>query len=284
MANRPDPRGRPTVPFESVEPGADVGSFSYALDEKTVSRHLQSTQQTPYADGPFAPLSILAADGVNLSDRHYDISQSVHAAQRLEVAALPRLGSTLTVRGRAAAKWVHKGRRYVEIETETRDDAGVRIATGVTTGVVVYSDHRADDGQRPKAREPALGGEAPLESLTPLERVMTREAMVLYEPEGEVNLHTDDEVARAVGLPASIATGTLFLAYVFDLLYRHYGFASLAGTTLDVRIRLPVFAGDRIVTTGEVLERAAGRDRLRVACNGPHGAVIVGTASVRGRT
>ena len=280
MTKLPDSRGRSTVPFDSVEPGAEVGSISYLLDEKTVSRHLRATQQAPYP-GPFAPLSILAADGVNLADRHYDISQSVHAAQRIEVFALPRLGSTLTVRGRAAAKWVHKGRRYVEIDTETIDDAGVRIATGVTTGVVVYSDHVEDHGERPPPRETALATGQPLETLAALERVMSREAMILYEPEGELNFHTDDEVARAVGLPASIATGTLFLAYVFDLLHHHYGSASLVGTTLDARIRVPVFAGDRIVTTGEVMERAAGRDRLRVTCNGPSGAVIAGTASVR---
>lgn len=280
MTKLPDSRGRSTVPFDSIEPRAEVGSISYLLDKKTVSRHLRATQQAPYP-GPFAPLSILAADGVNLADRHYDISQSVHAAQRIEVFALPRLGSMLTVRGRAAAKWVHKGRRYVEIDTETTDDAGVRIATGVTTGVVVYSDHVEDHGERPPPREAALATGRPLETLAALERVMTREAMILYEPEGELNFHTDDEVARAVGLPASIATGTLFLAYVFDLLHHHYGSASLVGTTLDARIRVPVFAGDRIVTTGEVMERAAGRDRLRVTCNGPSGAVIAGTASVR---
>ena len=280
MTKLPDARGRPTVPFDAIQPGADVGSFTYVLDERTVSRHLRATQQEPYP-GPFAPVSILAADGVNLADRHYDISQSVHAGQRLAVLSLPRLGSTLTVRGRAAAKWVRKGRRYVEVETETIDDAGLRIATGVTTGVVVYSDHVEDEGERPPAREAALAEGPALETLAPLERVMTREAMILYEPEGEVNFHTDDEVARAVGLPASIATGTLFLAYVFDLLERRYGFASVAGTTLDARIRLPVFAGDRIVTTGEVAEHSAGLDRLRVACTGPHGAVIVGTACVR---
>lgn len=280
MTKLPDPRGRPTVPFDAIEPGADVGSFSYALDEKTVSRHLCATQQAPLP-APHAPVSLLAADGVNLADRHYDISQSVHAAQRLEVHALPRLGSTLTVSGRAAAKWVHKGRRYVEIDTETRDDSGTRIATGITTGVVVYSDHLADHGERPAPREPALADGPVLETLAPLDRVMTREAMILYEPEGEVNLHTDDDVARTVGLPASIATGTLFLAYVFDMLQRRYGPAAVPGMVVDVRIRLPVFAGDSVVTTGEVLERSGGVDRLRVACTGPHGAVIAGTARVR---
>jgi acyl dehydratase len=139
----------------------------------------------------------------------------------------------------------------------------------------------ADEGEKPPPREALLADGPVHEALPPLVRTMTREAMILYEPEGEANFHTDDEIARAVGLPASIATGTLFLAYVFDLLARRYGYACAVGSTLDVRIRLPVFAGDRIVTTAEVVERSGGRDRLRVACEGPHGAVIVGTASVR---
>lgn len=282
MAKLPDPRGRPSIPFDAIEAGREVGRFSYVLDERTVGRHLRATEQEPLPP-PFAPVSLLAADGVNLADRHYDISQSVHAAQRLAIESLPRLGSTLTVAGRASARWARKGRRYVEIETETHDDAGRRIATGVTTGVVLYTDAVADEGEPPPPREAPLAEGPALETLPPLVRTMTREAMVLYEPEGEVNFHTDDEVARAVGLRASIATGTLFLAYVFDLLRRRYGAEAAVGATLDVRIRRPVFAGDRVETRGDVVERRGGRDRLRVACEGPRGAVITGTASVPSR-
>jgi hypothetical protein len=124
-----DPKGRARVPFESIEPGQEVGTFSYVLDDSTVGRHLRATQQEAYPEA-YAPVSLLAADGVNLSDRFYDISQSVHAGQRLDILALPRLGSTLTVSGRSLDKFVRRGRRFVSIETTTTDDAGVRIATG----------------------------------------------------------------------------------------------------------------------------------------------------------
>jgi len=272
-----DPKGRPTVPFDRIEPGQEVGSISYVLDDTLVSRHLRATDQDPYP-GPYAPVSLLAAEGVNLADRFYDISQSVHAGQQLEVHALPRLGSTLTVSGRAVDKFVKRGRRYVQIATTTRDETGVQIASGLTTGVVVYGE--AEGADAPRAEAP--GADEPvIETVGPLERVMSKAAMVLYESEGERNIHTDDDFARFVGLPSAIATGTLFLAYVFDLLYRRYGFASVVGTQLDVRIRQPVFAGDRVVTTGEVVERVGGRDHLRVACTGPRGAVISGTAVVR---
>ena len=272
-----DPKGRPTVPFDRIEPGQEVGSISYVLDDKVVGRHLRATGQDPYP-GPYAPVSILAAEGVNLADRFYDISQSVHAGQQLEVHAVPRLGSTLTVSGRAVDKFVKRGRRYVQIATTTHDDAGVHIASGLTTGVVVYGE--AEGAGAPKGDDHPADVNV-IETVGPLERVMTKEAMVLYEPEGDRNIHTDDDFARAVGLPSAIATGTLFLAYVFDLLYRRYGFAAVPGTQLDVRIRKPVFAGDVIVTTGVVVERDNGRDHLRVECVGPWGAVVSGTAVVR---
>lgn len=272
-----DPKGRPTVPFDRIEPGQEVGSISYVLDDSVVSRHLRATQQDPYP-GQYAPVSILAAEGVNLADRFYDISQSVHAGQQLEVHAVPRLGSTLTVSGRAVDKFVKRGRRYVQIATTTRDDVGVHIASGLTTGVVVYGEAEGAGTGRP---EDGADDAPAIETIGPLERVMTKEAMVLYEAEGERNIHTDDAFAQAVGLPSAIATGTLFLAYVFDLLYRRYGFGSIVGTQLDVRIRKPVFAGDVIVTTGTVVERGDGRDHLRVQCVGPWGAVISGTAVAR---
>lgn len=279
MAAAPsDPKGRPAVPFDAIEPGQSVGEFSYLLDQRTVERHLRATQQERYPH-PYAPVSILAADGVNLADRNFDISQSVHAGQQLEVLALPRLGSTLTVRGHAIDKFVKRGRRYVQTATETCDETGRQIARGLTTGVVVYAEsNRAAEPPSPRApvEEPQS-----LEALPSLERMMTKEAMILYEPEGERSIHTDDEFARLVGLPASIATGTLFLAYVFDLLYRRYGFDSVVGTAIDVRIRAPVLAGDRIVTAGHVVERRDRRDHLRVECMGPRGPVISGNASVR---
>jgi acyl dehydratase len=52
------------------------------------------------------------------------------------------------------------------------------------------------------------------------------------------------------------------------------------GTELDVRIRLPVFAGDRIEALAEVTGRSGGRVHHRLRCRGPRGDVIVGTGSV----
>jgi acyl dehydratase len=182
------------------------------------------------------------------------------------------------VTGVARGKFTRKGRRYVVSDTTTRGEDGGVVARGTVTGVVVYGEG-TPHGEG--VREPRPPAPAPLATLGPLVRTMTAEAMRLYEEPGALNLHTDDALARQAGLPAAIATGTLFLAYVFDLLARSYGLASLEGSELDVRIRQPVFAGDRLETTADVLAREGGRVEHAVRVRGPRGDVIAGTARVR---
>jgi acyl dehydratase len=271
-----DPKNRATLPFDSIEPGDAVGTLEYTLTPELVDRHRRATGQKPYADPDVAPISMLSQEGVNLADRFWDISQSVHAGQRLEVLALPRIGDVLTVTSVAGDKFVRRGRRYVVSNTETKNEKGEVVARGITTGVVVYAEGSSDG---PRETPPAADEAPALEVLTPIERMMTREHMVLYEPPGEVNIHTSDEVAREAGLPGAIATGTHFLAYLFELLHETYGPRSLVGTIMDARIRLPVFAGDRVEACGEVVARDE-RIHHRMRCRTEHGDAILATASV----
>ena len=89
MAPIEDPKGRPKVPFDEIQTGDALGPFEYELTEQLVDRHLRATEQHRYPDPRLAPVSILAADGVQLADQFFDISQSVHAGQRVEVVRVP---------------------------------------------------------------------------------------------------------------------------------------------------------------------------------------------------
>lgn len=118
-------------------------------------------------------------------------------------------------------------------------------------------------------------------SVAPLSHVVTMDDMVLFEPEGEKNIHTDDAVARAAGLPAAIAAGVQFMSYIFEMLQQAYGASSVIGTVLDVRIRAPVFAGDTVTARGQVTGIATDRAILDVWCENQRGEqVIAGTAEV----
>ena len=121
--------------------------------------------------------------------------------------------------------------------------------------------------------------------LSPISHVVTMEDIALFEPEGEKNIHTDDEVARAAGLPAAIAAGVQFMSYIFEMLHREYGFQSVQGAVLDVRIREPVFAGDTVTARGRVADVQTDGPRsgvsLEVWCENQRGGhVIAGTANV----
>lgn len=121
--------------------------------------------------------------------------------------------------------------------------------------------------------------------VAPVSHVVTMEDMILFEPQGEDNIHTNDEVARSAGLPAAIAAGVQFMSFIFEMLHREYGFQSVPGIVLDVRIRAPVFAGDTVSARGRVtdLEVAGSGERvlLDVWCENQRGEhVIAGTAQV----
>jgi acyl dehydratase len=276
-----DPKGRPKVPFEEIKAGDAVGPFEYELTETLVDRHRRATEQAPYSDARLAPVSLLAADGVQLADQFFDISQSVHAGQRVEVVRIPLMGERLRVTGQAREKFVKRGRRYVVTDTVTTGDGGANdvVARGTTTGVLVYAEgdeSAAGSEPKPPPEEPP----SVLEHFGPLVRTMTLEKMRLYEAPDEVSIHTDDDFARAAGLPAAIATGTQFMAYLFDLLYRTYGMGSVVGTELDVRIRLPVVAGDQVEASADLVSREGGRLEHVVRSLVERGDAFVGRAWV----
>ena len=134
-------RPKAKLAFRDVPLGAGLGSVQYEVSEGLVRRHLQATHQSAYpAQGGLrlAPVSILASDGIRLAQARYDISESVHAGQRLEVVNPPIVGSRVTVRGRMVDKFEKGGRQYTVIETVSEDDRGRLLARGRTVGVLQY--------------------------------------------------------------------------------------------------------------------------------------------------
>ena len=127
--------------FHSLPVGTDLGSIEYSVTEELVARHLQATHQSSYPPSGgerLAPVSILAGDGIRLAEAGFDISESVHAGQRLEVVNAPIVGSRVTVRGRVVDKFEKGGRQYVVIDTVAEDDRGRLLARGRTVGVARY--------------------------------------------------------------------------------------------------------------------------------------------------
>jgi len=100
-------------------------------------------------------------------------------------------------------------------------------------------------------------------------RVMTAERMRWYADAFETcsldgdraviappNIHTDDAIARANGLPARVADGMISTNWISTLLEDTFGETSFAGGSLRTRYVRPIFEDERI----EVIVRITRRD------------------------
>ena len=122
-------------------------------------------------------------------------------------------------------------------------------------------------------------------NLAPISHQMTMQDMILFSDEGDRNIHTDDGVAQAAGLPGAVAAGVQMMAFIFEMLHQEYGIDSVPGTVLDVRFRAPVLAGDTVTASGRVSDNEGQGNgqllSLEVWCENQRGEqVITGTAQV----
>ena len=134
-------RQRADQAFHELPVGTDMGSIEYTISEERVARHLRATHQTPYPESggeKLAPVSILASDGIWLAESQFDISESVHAGQRLEILNIPIVGSRVKVSGKVVDKFEKGGRQFVVMDVLSEDDRGRVLARGRMTGVARY--------------------------------------------------------------------------------------------------------------------------------------------------
>ena len=78
--------------------------------------------------------------------------------------------------------------------------------------------------------------------------------LILAEP----NIHTDDELAQANGLPSRVADGMVSTNWIHSLLAQVYGLNFLRGGSLRTRYVRPIFVDERI----EVIVRVTGRETV----------------------
>jgi acyl dehydratase len=90
--------------------------------------------------------------------------------------------------------------------------------------------------------------------LVPLSRTVTQDQINAYaEASGDHNpIHVDEEFARSVGLPGTIAHGLLELGIVAEALSRWAGGTEQLAS-LECRFSKPLVAGDTITVTGTVV-------------------------------
>jgi acyl dehydratase len=93
------------------------------------------------------------------------------------------------------------------------------------------------------------------DAITPLSRTVTQEQIGAYaEASGDVNpIHVNEEFARMVGLPGTIAHGMLDMAILTEAVARWAG-GSDRVASIRCRFSKPLLPGDTITCTGTVVE------------------------------
>jgi MaoC like domain len=101
------------------------------------------------------------------------------------------------------------------------------------------------------------------------------------------NIHTDDDIARANGLPARVADGMVSTNWISTLLAETFGERYLEGGSLRTRYVRPIFVDEQIEVVVRITEGQTTSDRnsrlvAQVSCVKSDGVIATaGTATVR---
>jgi len=99
--------------------------------------------------------------------------------------------------------------------------------------------------------------------LPELIKQVSQESINQYaEATGDFNpIHVDEAFARETPFQGTIAHGFYILAFLSELMTRHFGRKWVAGGTLDARFKKPVKPGDVITVRATLAERKKAGDR-----------------------
>ena len=104
--------------------------------------------------------------------------------------------------------------------------------------------------------------------LVSVERTVTQDGIGQYaEASGDFNpLHLDPEFAATTHYGRVVAHGMLVLAYISDMMGRSFGGHWPESGRLKVRFRAPVYPGDQVTASGEVVKVSTEDGIVRVDC------------------
>jgi acyl dehydratase len=124
------------------------------------------------------------------------------------------------------------------------------------------------------------------DQVTPLTRTVTQEQISAYaEASGDLNpIHVNEEFARMVGLPGTIAHGMLNMGILTEAVSRWAGGSDRVASS-RCRFSKPLLPGDTITCTGKVVEvdEESGIATLDVGATSDRGDNVLtnGRATVR---
>lgn len=135
---------KPTLTYDAVEVGRELGPLRYRVEPELVRGHLAAVGQSvpPFLENPAGVgtgRGILIEPGVLV--RHYirllrtafRVEGALHARTEISLCRPAPAAQTLTVTGRVADKYVRRGRSYLVVESTAVDEDGHEICRGRDT-------------------------------------------------------------------------------------------------------------------------------------------------------
>ncbi len=278
--------------WDSIDLERRYGPYNYPLADR-IGRYLEAIEnnhpwhreRSPWGP-PVAPPTILAAASLRFLDTIAPVPPgTLHARQELETAAALRLDRRPIGYGRFTLKYERRGRRWFEFEIRWRDETGLILAHTRTTMAFPERIETGDD-PTPPANRPAAKPAGP--QLSPITRALTQERMNAYTEDSAnsrrgKSIHTDPDVAKAAGFPATVAQGMMAADYISEMMTGAFGKEWFEYADLSVQFLKPMLCGETITAkaslASETPEGAVVRKVYAVWAENQDGATVAaGTA------
>jgi acyl dehydratase len=216
----------------------------------------------------------------------------IHAREETEFLSPAHVDTRLHVTWTTADRYEKRGRPYLVTTVLMTDEDGREILrrrmwnTRSTSAMPIPPSAPRREEYTPAV---ARSSDAFSEVAMPLRgrpRAVTLERMRRFSGWPKKNVHTDEEVARAAGARAPIASAVQHVAHLCDLMLEHFGDGWLQTGALALTFRRAVYPGDVLTWHGIIAgcedDGRAARYDLEVWCENQDGAAItVGRATGR---
>jgi acyl dehydratase len=162
------------------------------------------------------------------------------------------VGRELEISGAVLDKFRRRSTVRLTWETEARCEGRLLQRHRKTWARRIPPEEAASLPERPSdGRPPEAPADA--ESFGPIRYLVSQERMSAFEGPGEVNAHTDVDLARRSGEPGPRAQGALSFGLLSRLMSDRFGRAFSSSGRLDVRFVASVHAGEPLEARGAIV-------------------------------
>ena len=122
--------------FDDFVEGADIGSESFTIDEAALERWTAlfpaDAKCRPYMPPGMVAMIVMRAYMHVITPRP---PGNIHAEQQYDIRQLPKIGDTVTTSFKCGRKQERVGRKWVYLETVTKDVRDVPLFVGYSTTI-----------------------------------------------------------------------------------------------------------------------------------------------------